>query len=594
MACLKRTAVYLIFITVVGLAAYSNSFKAPFTFDDERYIKRNPTIKDFSYFTDTSRADSLHLGDVIKRYLRTRYVAYLSFWANFKTGGLSVWGYHATNLAVHLSSSLLLYAFVVLTFRTPFLIKSRLNGKSEQIALFAALLFVSHPVQTEAVTYITQRFASLAAMFYLLAFVAYTSSRLTENIRAGYALYALSLASCVLSMKSKEIAFTLPLVLVLYEFLFFTGPVKRRAVFLAPLLLTMLIIPVEYINERMPAGDLSYAVREATRLQSEMPRLEYLFTQFRVLATYARLLVLPVNQNFDYDYPASGSIPDSHACLSFMFLLLVMGLGIYLFYRSRRRPELRLVSFGIFWFYVALSVESGIFPISEIICEYRVYLPSVGAFTGIAASMFIGSALIKNRLINGAVTASLVLAIIALSVLTYSRNALWLDQAGLLEDTVGKSPSKARPRVNLGLVYFRKGRIDDAVEQYVAALELKPYNIVALNNLGTAYLEKGMVEEAIGYYRASLNIRLHTGTIYNLARAYQRKGMMEKAIENYRLALTLRPDSPRAHLNLGLAYLKKGWREKAEEEFRAALRLNPGLKEAREHLDRILQERSGI
>jgi tetratricopeptide (TPR) repeat protein len=584
----KKSPVHLLLIILIGLMAYSNTLEAPFTFDDEIYITKNPVVRDSGYFTDTSRADGLRVADVVKRYLKTRYVPYLSFRANYAEGGLNVEGYHVVNIAIHLINSMLLYALVVLIFKTPILSASRLREKSGYIALFSALMFVAHPVQTEAVTYITQRFTSMAAMFCLLSFVLYLRYRLSASGPLRYLLYALCIVSAVLAMKSKENAFMLPVLIAGCEFFFFEGRAGRRLLILAPLLLTMLIIPAYYMGEGMGAGGLGVALGEATRLQTEMPRSDYLFTQFRVVTTYTRLLFLPVNQNFDYDYPLLGSLLDARVLVSSLYLLSVIALGAYLACRSRGRPGLRLVSFGVFWFFVALSVESSFMPISEIIYEYRVYLPSAGAVVGITASLFIISSSGKNAWAGKAVMLALLAVVIMLSALTYARNSLWLDQVRLLEDTVRKSPLKARPHVNLGHVYSGRGQVDEAIEEYEAALGIDPYDVTAHDNLGSAYLTKGMVERAIEHYRAALMVEPYSlKTIYNLGVAYQRKGLVDKAIESYKLALTLSPDSARTRLKLGRAYLEKGWPEKAGEELRTALRLDPSLTEARELLDGI-------
>src|SRR5208282_523656 len=142
--------------------------------------------------------------------------------------GLSVASYHIVNNAIHIANTILVYLLVLLTFKTPFMESSPLKQQAAPIAFFSALLFAAHPLETGAVTYVMQRFASLMALFYLLSLVAYIKARLIaqERWKSG-SLYIISIVSAILAMKTKENAFTLPFVIALYEFCFFNGNIKK-------------------------------------------------------------------------------------------------------------------------------------------------------------------------------------------------------------------------------------------------------------------------------------------------------------------------------------------------------------------------------
>jgi hypothetical protein len=375
---------HLLIIAVLGLLAYSNTFNAPFQWDEEYFIEKNPIVKDLNYFLEPSKAEGLEYYGALKN----RYIGYLTFALNYKLHGLDVRGYHLFNISIHLLNAFLVYFLVALTFKTHFLENSKLKEHSGYIAFFTSLLFVSHPIQTEAVTYIFQRLASLAAFFYLFSMVLYIKWRLGKelshppahfndvgakppkgekdfnssglpgtwgrsphNIKraGGWVPYILSLLSAVLAMKTKENAFTLPLMITLYEFSFFRGSVKRRILWLIPLLLTMLIIPLTLIGFDKPAGEIIGSVESASRGYAGVSRTDYLFTQFRAIMTYIRLLFLPVNQNIDYDYPLYQSFFVQPVILSFSFLSAVFAFGIYLFHRARGHERaVRLIGFGIF------------------------------------------------------------------------------------------------------------------------------------------------------------------------------------------------------------------------------------------------------
>ncbi len=144
---------HILLIIILGILSYSNTFDVPFQYDDREVIVNNNIVKRLNYFTEPSKAKAVkgHLG---YHTFRSRYVAYLTFALNYRLHGLDVTGYHILNLSIHISTAILLYLFVMLSFKTPYLHESPLNNYSRHIAFFTALIFVSHPVETEAVTYI--------------------------------------------------------------------------------------------------------------------------------------------------------------------------------------------------------------------------------------------------------------------------------------------------------------------------------------------------------------------------------------------------------------------------------------------------------
>jgi hypothetical protein len=323
-----KTVGFLLLIAIVGLISYSNSFIVPFQFDDLHNIAENPVVHDLDNFTSSLSGYN---------YNPRRVVGYFTLALNYHVGGTDVTGYHIVNLIIHLINSLLVYFLVVLTFRTPYFRTVESGGEQSCfgrfIALFTALLFVVHPVQTQAVTYIVQRFTSLATLFYLLSVVLYVWGRITGVERSGgraVILYVLSVLSAVLAMKTKEIAFTLPLAVVLYEWIFFQVPWRKRVLVLLPVLLTLIIVPLSVMGTDKPLGEVLSDLSEKSRIQTDIPRWDYLVTQMRVITTYIRLIFLPVNQNLDYDYPVYRSLFDPPVLMSFLFLVVIAGFGVYM------------------------------------------------------------------------------------------------------------------------------------------------------------------------------------------------------------------------------------------------------------------------
>ncbi len=194
-------------------------------------------------------------------------------------------------------------------------------------------------------------------MFYLLSIVMYIKARLITQKTVGNGLWVighgqnasapiayrllpitcflLSLISAILAMLTKEMSFTLPIVMIFYEFTFFKSSLKKKLLFLLPLLLTLMIIPLGIMGIDKPLGVILSDLSEKLRVQTEMSRWDYLFTQFRVIVTYIRLLFLPINQNLDYDYPVYHSLFTLPVFLSFLLLLSILGVAVYLLYKTR-------------------------------------------------------------------------------------------------------------------------------------------------------------------------------------------------------------------------------------------------------------------
>ena len=598
-------------ILLIGSISYSNSFDVPFLFDDESSITENPGIRDLkNFFTSTGG------GDIHPR----RFVGYLSFALNYRIGGLETTGYHVVNLAIHLINALLVSGLLCLTFRTPRLAGSRLARRSGAVALFSGLLFATHPVQTQAVTYIVQRLTSLTTLFYLLSVVQYVQARLYLERRANeqepittelvgqkteirgqrvpaVLLMVGAVVSAILAMKTKEIAFTLPLAMLLYEASFFEGKWKRRLLYLMPLLVTAPIVPLSVLTEGDSSGALLSDVIEKMPPDTLLSRWDYMLTQFRVIVTYIRLLFLPINQNLDYEYPIFTSFFTPQVFISFLLLATLLLLAFFLIgfkynipghgFTSTPGPQpsvggidpaAHLIGFGILWFFLALSVESSVIPITDVIFEHRLYLPSVGAAAAFAAAFVLifdkypGA----HRTTLSFMVAALI--ILGLSVATFKRNTVWRDGITLWEDAVRKSPGKVRPYNNLGAALVDANRPIEAFPVLLRAIEIKPSHVDAWYNLGRAYILTDQNTKAVQMLREATRLKPDYYNAYvNLAAALIRGRRFQEAatlLEQHLDHLVQRAD---ARFNLGVAYAYLGNLEGARGELEAVVRLDPRL-----------------
>jgi tetratricopeptide (TPR) repeat protein len=587
---MRNSALAIFVIILFGVIGYANTFSSPFQWDEHDFILNNPLITDLNNFLHP-----FETYDFPAAFSR-RYTGFLSFALNYHFDVVDVTGYHIVNLLIHLTCAILLFYLIRLTFRTPYMDGSRLGGKADSIALFAALVFVSHPVQTEAVTYVFQRLASLAALFCLLALVAYLRSRLVSDRKTAWALYAFSLVSTVLAMKTKENAFTLPVMLALFEFLFFRGAVRPRVIRLVPLLMTMLIIPLSFVGASEGSAGILQRLASATRGYLGLTRAEYLTTQFRVVVTYLRLLVLPVNQNIDYHYPLYSSLFAPKVLASFMLLAGLSALGLYLIAASRAKdPALRLIGSGVLWFFLTLSVESSVIPSPMVINEYRLYLPSVGMFVAAGTGLGLLMNRVKLKHVSRLIVVLIVLVPLVLVLATHLRNETWIDDVRLWQDAAEKSPLSDRVHYNLANNYLRKGLAEEAIEQYRIALRLNPAHAGAHNNLGNALFDRSREEEATEHFRSAIAADPNFADAYNnLGNVYLSVGKLAEAKEQYMKALALRPDSSLIRLNLGIAFFNEGSYEEALRMLMEAEPLNPQDADIQFYLGRTYLEVGNI
>ena len=355
-------AVNVLLIAAAAALVYSNSFHASFHFDDIHSIVENSMIHRFDVreiFTQSSRP-----------------VLDVTFALNYHFGKLHVFGYHLVNLLLHIANGVMLYFILFWTLG---------KNRDTRVPLYAALIFIVHPVQTQAVTYIVSRSSVLATSFYLLAFVFFIKGAGTSGRRSLCHLAGAFSASC-LGMGTKQETVTLPLALLLYDYYFISdGDLKslgsRYKEHLA-LLSTVSIAIYLSFPELSPRVALNGASSVVMQQGQHVSSFQYFLTQLHVIPYYIKLLLIPTNLTLDYDWPVTRHL-DALTIFFFALLTALVALGVWLFKRNR------LISFGILWFFLTLSVTSSFLVIEDVIFEHRLYLPSVG-FAVIAAVLIGG------------------------------------------------------------------------------------------------------------------------------------------------------------------------------------------------------------
>lgn len=348
-------------IAIVTLVAYSNTFKASFHFDDNPSIVDNYTIK-------VMTADN-----IVGILKGVRPVVYLSLMLNYSLGGLNVVGYHIFNVSVHILNAFLVFLLVSGTLALPAFKERYAAGTAGRMALFTAILFAVHPAQTEAVTYIISRTELLATLFYLAAMLMFMKAVLKRKAIYYFGLFFFAL----LSMSSKEWAVTLPAMLLLYDYLFLSNR-SVKTVLSHGMSFVLAALPWAVVLSNLnlfsnPSVGFNMVPTAGVAVKSP---LTYLLTSFNVLWTYIRLLLLPINQNLDYEYPVATTLFELPTLLSFLGHVAILGAAFWLF----KKKGWLLIPFGIAWFYITISPTQSFVPVMDIIFEHRVYMPSIGFF----------------------------------------------------------------------------------------------------------------------------------------------------------------------------------------------------------------------
>lgn len=576
---LSLRPVHLSLLIVIGVAVYSFTLDYPFVFDGRAFVMDNPLIKNSDAFINLFDLDdfiSTYLHRLIHPMLATdfarRPVAYLTFYLNYLLGGETPRGFRMFNIAVHISNALMLYSFI------QFVIRRRCSEKERlfiiTVPFFAALIFLVHPLQTQSVTYIIQRFASLGTFFYLATMLLYLRSSAEGSTIAKRAAYAGSIVMLIMGLLTREDVLTVPFAILLVETILLRKTLREAVVRLSPLILCLGLVPLRLFQlaKEVSEADLVYGI-STNLVGGDYSRSEYAITQLRVILSYIRLLLLPYNQNFDPDYPLYRSLLHPEIIVSIMIWFLFIAAGVRLLRRSERTICTDLVAFSIFWFPLAISVSSSFVPLTNLMFEHRTYLPSLAFCTGAAAYIH---HLASRRevfrmkgLIAGLCTVALVLI-----VLTVQRNQVYRSRISLWSDTVSKSPNKYRPYFAMGIVNHDKLRYKRAVLNYKKSLELKPDFIDPLVALGSLYLDQKMPQKTISLYEAYLKQNPPEQRILtNLSLAYAQMGMLQQAIDTVESILQVNSNDASllsfcSELNLKAGNLKEAefYRDKAEKE----------------------------
>jgi Flp pilus assembly protein TadD len=584
-------------IVLAGALAYANSLKGPLIFDDYRSIVDNATVRQLSWTT------VLH--PQRQTPVAGRPLANLSLALNYAIGGQSVETYHLWNVGVHILAALLLFGILRRTAMWP----TADDRTRDHVALFCALAWLVHPLNTDAVDYITQRTESMAGLFYLLTLYAAIHAWQDE---AGWRWPVAGVVACWCGVATKELAVTAPVMVLLWDRCFVSGTFRaafrrRGRLYLALasgwLLFVVLSLDTPFFS--------------ATGFETSVSPWTYLLNQAPLIVRYLRLSVWPVGLVVDYGLPRSLTLAEVWP--SALVVLALLGLVIV---ALRKNPT---VGFWGAWFFVTLAPASSVLPIpSEVGAERRMYLPLV-AVVMLLASLWrrIVQPLpaVQARALGAAFGLT---ALLALSTGTVWRNSEFRSGLSIWETVVARYPH-ARAHENLAIQLRDAGRGDEAIEHLrVAAPELPD----ARHALGSALLDRGDLKGGIAELEAfvAANPRDHeiVSARDELASALIRVGDLDRATAEFEALVTIEPQDPKAnaaliglllrqerfadaetqarafvtrvpgnavaHNLLGVSLASTGNIDDAVHEFQTAVQIDPQSTEARNNLARALEQ----
>lgn len=556
---------------LVAVAAYARVLPGEFVLDDARVVRTNAVLGDPGVVLRSFPGALLHGG---------RPTTEVTFALSQAIGGGRPLAFHALNLLLHLAVVVLVFLF------TREVLRLAGRGPSPGVAVAVAGIFALHPVQSQAVSYVSQRSEVLASGLYL--------STLLLLLRAGGpgggAARVLAAAGAVvtftLGMGAKSIVVTAPLAWLLLVVLVPPAgprrepfPWRRALVLLTPLAMVGALLVRGALRSVEGKADAGFSVPGLTPFT-------YFLTQWRAVATYVRLLAWPVGQNADWAFPASKGLAEPAVLASGAFLAAMLAGAALVWRRARSGSDPaaadgRAAAYGVVWFFLLLSPTSTFLPIADVLVEHRVYLASWGPFL---VAVLAGARLL-SRVAPGRRSLAMALAVgvvwTALAVALHRRNAVWESELAFWNDVVAKSPGKGRPYLGRGVAKGRNGDVPGAVADFRAGLERVPrvetaLRLSLLNDLGAALIDLGKFEEAVAPLREAKELDPdEIAPRQGLALALWSTGDVDGAAAEASEVLARNPDAPLAARVLGLVRMARGDDAGAAPLLEQAVRARP-------------------
>lgn len=541
-----RRFIPLLLVLAVA-AAYANSLRGAFVFDDLYAIVHNPTIRS----GNLSQILFLPAGE--GGTVAGRPLVNLTLALNYAVSGTTPWSYHLFNILVHAAGACAVFGLGCLALR-----RVRADWLRQQdVALLAGIIaavWALHPLQTEAVTYVIQRAESLASLSILLTL--YCAARAAESPNPARWRVAAWL-SCLAGIGCKETVVVTPLLVVLYDRAFLAA--SWRDVWTArwkshfALACTWLPLAALVASSEGRTGSAGF--------DTPVTAFAYALTQCRAIPHYLALAFWPFPLVFDYGTDVVRDVPTAlPGAVLVLVLLAIAGWAV------ARRPQFGFIAAS---FFLLLAPSSSVVPIAtQTMAEHRMYLPLAAVVAAGVVALY--------RIWGPRIWLPVLAACLAAAVLTSARNEAYRSELSIWSDTVAACPGNARAHTNLGIALEQTGRVEEAVAHYEKALRIDSANAAAEMNLSDALLRLGRIAEAVAHGEAAvrLNDRSPDARV-NLASALLRHGRPAEAASHFEAALQLQPGALDAELGLARSLADSGRPAEAGEHYQAVLRSAP-------------------
>ncbi len=571
----SRAAGWIAFVVLAVMigAIYGRAAQAPFVHDDNISVLSNPSIVRLWPLFGTADSPG-PLTPPRDAVTSGRPLVNLSLALNYRFGGYDTFGYHVVNMVIHVFSSILLYGIVRRTLMLDRL-RARFGGASAQLGMAVALVWAIHPLQTDAVEYVSQRTESMMGLFYLATL--YASLRyFSLETRPGQvvAVGAATLA-CLSGMACKEVMVSAPVMTLLFDRTFVTGSIPGALKKSWPLYAGLasgwiLLLALNFDAPRSQAAGLS----------AGLPAYVWWFTQAKVTLLYLKLSVWPWPLVIHHATPFLWTFPVALPWL--VPVVLAACATVILLWRRDTIGYLGA------WFFVILSPTLVVPMPSEVMAERRMYLP----LAAVVALVIVGAFGVLGRRerppgsscnpvgnwrspLWRTMFASTVL-IIVFAVVTSYRLETYRDVVTMWRDAVAHQPNNVRATINLGCALEDAGRREEAIEQFERTLQIDathPDAGLAHRSLGLAWAKLKQPDKAIQHLELAMQLRPDVATDHDvLGSLLLSVHRFPSAIEQLKLAARQQPTDVLVRANLASAYANTGrWPEAvhAAEEARA-------------------------
>ena len=563
----------VVLLILVSTAVYLNTLTHDFVFDDMGTIVENKYISELgnnfpSFFTK----DYFKIAGSEASY---RPVATLSYFLIYAISELNPFTYHLSSLLFHIINVLLVYALV------------NLIQKNKITSLIAGLLFATHPVLSETVNCVSFNEDLLTTLFFLISLIFYIKIRAnSKTLRIP--LFGLSLLAFLLALLSKEMAITLPGIILLYD-LTFADPENEKLSWKRSI--TTIRSKIFYYFGFMAATlfylflrfHVFYNQKELS-VHSHGSLFDRIIFLPKHIVDYLQIVLFPLNLNADYVF----SYPNSYFAISNIIAFLIMaGLVVISFFILKKSRE---IFFGIWWFLITLFPVSNIIQIFNPLADRYLYLPLIGFC--LALSIFINS--ILHRILAPRINKFTVLKVLSVAAIlifyssvTISRNYDWKDNFTLFSKTLESSPNSPIAHGGLGTAYQQQGKYDEATREFKKTVELMPRHYKAHYSLAYLYEMQGFVEQAIYHYEKVVEINPNfVDAYYNLANIFTKYRLLAQAAHAYEKVIKLEPNDYEARNNLGVVYAMQGKLGQAIQVWEKVLEIDPQNQNASENIEK--------